>query len=324
MGTRTRESKLPAEIIVGVDETGSSDHALRIGCELGRRFSVQVDLVHAFHPAPDFWPGIDPLRGAEMNAKLREGRRKAIDERTRSAISDAGGFPESSRTHSRGGAIAAPPEIGRVRIRTGHPARVLLEEARDRNAGLIVLGGHQKRSPFDLGSTVRAVFARSRIPVWVQPTPAVPPRRILAAVDLSDPSLSALAAACSLAKAFEGTVHAVHCFRASTVLLATGLGDPDQVLSRPVGMAREAAKLRFEEAMEAFDWQGVAHETEFVEGEPVKALLDHSATCELLVLGTRARTGLASTVLGGVAYAILKLSARPTLVVPHPNRGFLA
>ncbi|MFN0009884.1 MAG: universal stress protein [Planctomycetota bacterium] len=319
MGTRTRpESVLPAEILVGVDETGSSDHAARMGCELGRRFSVRVDLVHAFHPAPDFWPGIDPLHGAEMNAKLREERRKRIEERTHSIL-------ETLRSPSRaGGAVAAPTETGRVRFLTGHPARDLLEEARARNAGLIVLGGHQKRSPFDLGSTVRAVFARSKVPLWVQPRPAVPLRRIVAAVDLSEKSLSALAAARSLAQAFEGTVHAVHCFHASTVLISAGLGDPDQVLSRPSGMARGTAKLHFEEAMEVFDWQGVEHETEFVEGEPVQALLELSAKSELLVVGAHGRTGLSSTVLGGVAYAILKLSAKPTLVVPHADQAFLS
>ena len=78
----------------------------------------------------------------------------------------------------------------------------------------------------------------------------------------------------------------------------------------------------FESTMKAFDWQGVPHETEFLETFPVETLLEQSKAADLLVLGTHGRTGLASVVLGGVAYSVLKRSTKPTLAVPRAGRSF--
>src|SRR5262249_32286714 len=112
-----------------------------------------------------------------------------------------------------------------VEVVEGHPAEVLLEETRRRKAGLLVLGTHEKRAFLDFGNTLRALYAKSPVPVWVQPGPVAPIRRILAAVDLSEHSLHALGAACTLAKAFAAEVRAVHCFHVER-LFYSGTIDP--------------------------------------------------------------------------------------------------
>lgn len=52
-------------------------------------------------------------------------------------------------------------------------------------------------------------------------------------------------------------------------------------------------------------------------GEPVASILQHvrEHTCQLLVVGTRGRTGIPRLALGSVAEGIVRLSACPVLIV---------
>ena len=308
-------------ILVGVGDTPHSDQAVRMADELGRRLRLEVRRVHAVPPLPHPWPGLDPARSEAFTVELLDRARTTVEERIRSiAASDRSGTVGGAvdAKGRRGGAAVA--ESALVDVVPGHPAEVLLAEARRRKAGLLVLGAHAKRSFVDFGNTHRAVYAKSAIPVWVQPGPVAPIRRILAAVDLSEDSLDALGAACVLARAFGAEVRAVECYHVSAVAVAA----PSSwgMIEFPYADVERAERERFVKAMEDFDWQGARHTIEFLEAPPVDGLLERIGDADLVVLGTHGRTGLASVVLGGVAYAILKRSKKPTLAVPHAARSF--
>lgn len=322
MATSKRSSSFPGKsIVVGVDAEGLSDHAVRLGFDLGRRLSVPVHMVHAVPEVPDIWPGIDPAQSTALSAELLDGARKTITRRVKAAAgARAGGSTRSAGRGRSATAVAAPKEW--VRIVEGHPAKVLIEEARLRKAGLVVLGPHRKKKLFDLSNTVRAVLARSSVPVWSQSLAARPIRRILAGIDLSHESLSALTIACALAKAFDASVLGVHFFDAKKLSMYVAPDPINYAAPLPIDEMLRAEKARFEKAMKRFDWMGVAHKTEMAEGEPEQGLLDRSSRADLVVLGTHGRTGLASVVLGSVAYAVLKRSKKPVVVVPHPKRKF--
>jgi len=71
-------------------------------------------------------------------------------------------------------------------------------------------------------------------------------------------------------------------------------------------------------------WRGVAHTSTFADGAPTEKILELSEAADLVVMGTHGRTGLASVLLGNVAYGVLKRSEKPVLALRHPERSFTA
>jgi universal stress protein A len=205
----------------------------------------------------------------------------------------------------------------------GAPAKVLLEEVRPNSSDWIVLGGHRKRDLLDFGSTMRAVFAKATVPVWIQSHPVHSIERILAPVDLSDESLMALAMACALAKVLHARVHALHCFNLGITVTPGALDYAAYGAAFPTEDVLRAQRAKFESAMQGFDWRGVDPTIEFIEGIPTELILDRARTSDLIVMGTHGRTGLASVVLGGTAYSVLKRSEKPVLVTRHTDREFV-
>lgn len=312
-------------ILVGVDELGFSDDAVRMGVELGARLGTRVDLVHVVPTPPYSWPGLDAMRGAALTAELLIGARLNVDRRVRSLLrrGAAAGLGPSDAEAATATAVEEPPGEDLVRIVPGRPAQVLLDEARRGNFRLIVLGSHRKRDHLDFGNTARAVFAKSTVPVWVQPCAVRPIATILAPVDLSPDSLQGLATACSLAKSLGARVRCLHCLPPPSAWLPRGLGSVDFVPPVLLEDLRRRERERFEAAMKAFDWRGVEHTTECVEGAADETILRLGKDADLIVLGAHGRTRLASVVLGGTAYSVLKRSETPVLVDRDPGRAFL-
>lgn len=310
-------------ILVGVDEKPLAEHVVRMGEELSRKLAVPVHRVRAVPRLPDVWPGLDPARGDALTVELLDSARKATEDRLRPVLAEfAAKAPESAKAGTKKPGAPAHAEESIVEVVPGHPAEVLLAEARTRKAGLLVLGAHGKREHLDFGNTLRAVYAKSTVPVWVQPGPVSPIRRILAAVDLSEDSLLALGAARILAKAFGARIHAIHCCQANAVSLAAQIDSTWGAYDFPYEEFIRSDRAEFDIKMREFDWQGVPHEIEFLQAFPVETLLERSKEADLVVLGTHGRTGLASVVLGGVAYSVLKRSTKPTLAVPRTGRSF--
>jgi nucleotide-binding universal stress UspA family protein len=338
-------------IVVGVGRRPLDQHVVRMAEDLGGRLRVQVHPVHAAPKVPDVWPGLDPARSDALTVELLDRARTDVEARIRpivaasrkvvagsqsfvadsgSFVADSGSVVADSRPKASDGAVdakgrrggAAVAEAALVDVVPGHPVEVLLDAARRHRASLFVLGAHEKRHLVDFGNTLRALYAKSRIPIWVQPGPVAPIRTILAAVDLSEDSLQALGAACDLARAFDAQVRAVECFHVSSVAVAGQIDSSWGMIDFPYTEVMRAERERFAKEMEAFDWKGVRHTTEFVEAPPVEGLLEEIGDADLVVLGTHGRTGLASVVLGGVAYSILKRSTKPTLAVPRAEGKF--
>jgi len=322
---RSSQPSLPARIIVGVDDAGYSDHAVRRGFDLAARLQAELRLVHAVPAPPEVWPGVDPLRSVALSNEILAAAHKVINGRVRAlAASESRGEPAPRRAVARSTAtLDAPPGEDPVRLIPGPPAKVLLDEAQRASSDWILLGSHRRRGFLDFGSTLRAVFAKSTVPVWVQSDAPLPIERILAPVDLSEESLHALALACALAATLRARVHALHCFRFGSYAMAGAIDHAAYGAVFPTEDVLRAESATFEQAMEGFDWRGVEHTTEFAEGLPAEAILDRARTSDLVVMGSHGRTGLASVVLGGTTYAVLKHSTKPVLVARHPERRFL-
>jgi universal stress protein A len=98
---------------------------------------------------------------------------------------------------------------------------------------------------------------------------------------------------------------------------------PDYGREYVVDGVRRSRQEAFEKAMSEFDWQGVERSADFLDGEPVESILELSRDHDLIALGTHGRTGLASVLLGNVAYSVLKRAETPVWAIRHPERRFL-
>jgi len=164
-------------VLIGTSLGSESEQVVRAGLAVARKTGARVVLVHALH--------LEPLpvafgAGPQLESELI-----------------AGATEELAEQAARLGLGA--PELAASIARVGPPHRVLSEAAKQRNADLIVVGATGS-GPFAaelLGSTADRVLRQAPCPVLiVRGELAVPPRRVLAAVDLS--TLSGDAFRCGL------------------------------------------------------------------------------------------------------------------------------
>jgi nucleotide-binding universal stress UspA family protein len=318
-----RSKKLPC-IVVGVDDAGRSDHAMRAACDLGARLSAEVEFVHAVPVPPLIWPGTDPMRSEALTEELLSRASTALSQRLHRLVP---AYVSGRAASSAGGASAslavASQEEDLVRILPGPPAKVILDRARVRRAQMIVLGGHHKLGALDFGNTVRAVLAKALAPVWVQSHAFHPIEKILVPVDLSQESLASLAKACGLARVLGAKVRVVTCFHVGAWLAASSLDSTGYAAAPDISGIRKAEAAGFEQTMKGFDWHGIEHSAEFVDGEPIETILDLSRSADLIAMGTHGRTGLSAALLGSVAGSVLARSEKPVLAIRYVGRKFL-
>lgn len=175
-------------VLVGVDGTKGSRHALEWATDLARRLSTRLELVHADSP----WIGLEftiPPLDYDAHRAAVSG---AVDEWADSVE----GIPHETK------------------IIEEKPANALILVGEEIDASLTVLGAHGADGwfPHLLGSVASAVLHRAERPVCVVPEDAVIPAvegRIVVGVDGSEPARRALEWAASLGTVLDVPVHAV-------------------------------------------------------------------------------------------------------------------
>lgn len=142
---------------------------------------------------------------------------------------------------------------------------------------------------------------------------------IVAATDLSDPSLPAIAAAAEEARRAGAPLHVVHAIDAvgGTYFsaLAAAFGAPPVLPSAEVQeQARKALVTTLEKALER---TGAKGEAVILEGSPTTEVVRYAekVSARLLVLATHGRTGLRRVALGSVAEKVIRSAHCPVLVV---------
>jgi nucleotide-binding universal stress UspA family protein len=301
-------------LVVGIDEGGRSDEALRAAFDLSSRLDVDVHAVHAL-PLP--FEALVSQEDALLSSAAHEEAMAEHAEQVREHLLGRLREIATSMRWKRG-------ELDeRLRLEPGPPAKVLIDAARELHASTIFLGPHRRHGMLDFGSTARAVLARADGSVWMQPVPHQPIRRVLVPVDLSPDSMNALRVTCSFARVYDARVTVLHCFVTPELGYDPGAAYPVPGPTYVLDEARAGAHEKFDETMQAFDWGGLEHDWRFLEGRPASSVLDLQDEHDLIALGSHGRTGLASALLGNVAYAILKDARKPVLAIRHPERQFL-
>ena len=142
--------------------------------------------------------------------------------------------------------------------------------------------------------------------------------RLLAATDLSDPALPAVAAAAEWARERDQRLTIAHSIEWGPLIVAPELGvwktPPVSLGETEKAAERDKAREHLIDALARFGAEG---EPAIEEGPAPEAILRlaRELPAELLVMGTAGRTGLSRMLLGSVAEAIARDAPCSVLVV---------
>jgi nucleotide-binding universal stress UspA family protein len=294
-------------VLVALDARGNADHALRTGAWLANAGGGRLSVVHAVGTTS--WSWMDDPRDSASRAGLVEQAWRAAVRHVTTVIGNQ--VPGAASVEEA------------VHVEPGRPAEVVLEEARRRDADVIVVGFDAERPRIDFGGTARRLIAGAPKAVWVQKREFAPVKRILVPVDLSKDSLLALATARDLARVVGARLEVLHAFSRSGYVVSTWPDYPDMGALVAIDELRDDERAEFVRRVGELDRQGVEVETRFVEGDPAHAIVDAAGGHDLIVMGTHGRTGLAGVLLGSVTWSVLRKASVPVLAVRHPKRAVL-
>lgn len=270
-----------------------SDPTVAAGLAIARSLGLPAVLAHAESPVPLLFgaPGggfiPDPTRFQTLSEELRaalalQARRVAGDE------------------------VAPETEIA-----SGPPDQVLADCAERHDADLVVVGA--PRHP-ELGTTADRLLRRIDRPVLVVKRPEkLPPSRVLAAVDLSEPAERALAAGVSLIERMSGGPRAIELLFALHPQEIEGSihFQPDRLKAFACDELDRLARRAAPHAAQSF-------ERSLKVGDARDAILEEATNrpADLILLGTHGRSGLERWILGSVAATVLRRADTNVLVIP--------
>ena len=272
-------------IVVATDLSGQSEAALGYARKLAGGYGARIVLAH----------GLDPMDYVDLDhvpGRLRKG----LSEQARAALDQLAGdlLSQGIPSHSE--------------IRQGAVAQMLLDVARQYEAGLIVIGtkGKSGAGPVIVGAIAEQLVRSSSCPVlavaadWnageFRPTPGGP---VLLAMERNETSAAAARTAYSLAQTFERPLLVLH---ARTAAEAAASLDP-------------CATTNLEEYGIVSSEKIPVH-CMVKDGDPVQAtalgIADHHPC--ILVVGVKRASGTPGP--HGTAFALLARSRVPVLCVP--------
>lgn len=176
-------------------------------------------------------------------------------------------------------------------------------------ADRIVVGTHGRTGLSRLlGGVAERVARYAACPVMVhRESPAAGP--VIAATDLSDPSVPALAEAADEAARRGAPLVVVHAIDLGEATMATAMLSPFAIgAPLPASALDDARKLARDTIAQHLERLGTSAEVVVTDGPAPAVIVDLAETREaqLIVAGTRGRTGLSRIVLGSVAEKILR------------------
>jgi nucleotide-binding universal stress UspA family protein len=271
-------------IVVATDLDGRADAALEYARKLAASYGARIVLAH----------GLDPLDYASLAAvpgkvlrSLTEQARATLDHMSSDLVR------EGIRSHSE--------------IRQGEVAQMLVDVARQYEAGLIVIGteGKQGAGPIVVGAVAEQLVRLAPCPVLAvaadfnagtfRPVPGGP---VMLAMERNEATTEASDAACSLAATFHRTLIVVHARR------------PEEAIAFLNPLATTAEQFGLESA-QRFPLRCVVKD-----GKPADAIVEAIGQYQpsVLVIGVKRTSETPGP--HGTAFTLLARSRVPVLCVP--------
>ncbi|MBL0173627.1 MAG: universal stress protein [Gemmatimonadaceae bacterium] len=293
--------QLVGPIVIASDTSPQSDAAFPAAQALAERTNSVVHVVSAVMPFAMPMYAFDTMPvPLETDLAVREGREGMLKAQQTRLISPTSNWP--------------------VMVRTGEPAREIVEFAQDHKARVIVVGrGRHAAIQRALGGeTVLRLLQLGDTPVLAAEAKlTAAPRRVVIATDFSEFSLYAAQVALTLV-ASDAVIYLVH--------VAPPFSKADQGLQDRAIAYRNQALHGFSQLHEMLARNGFSVEDVLVEGNPsdelTKVIRDKDA--DLVVTATHGYGFLRRMILGSVAAELLRHAPCSVLCVPGSARTLAA
>ncbi|MCC7539011.1 MAG: universal stress protein [Deltaproteobacteria bacterium] len=290
----------PGPIVCGTDLLDPADPTVGLAVVLARALHAQLELVHALDMADDASPAPPQIAPALERLAARVKERV---EHARVAL-------EAQRKRIVDGGIRCE-----AHLEQGRPWEAVVRRAQETKASFLVVGPHgpgggsvavRSGRTFGrlLGSTADRVVRHAPCAVLVATFDGPPPVTLertawIVGVDFSAPSATAVATACSLARATNGSV--------TLARVLTPFEDHDE------GWAAQVLRI----AGPGSDASVTVGPPIVERGSPAETLAEigERTAGAVLVVGTHARTGLSRLVLGSTTEKLLRIARVPVLCV---------
>jgi nucleotide-binding universal stress UspA family protein len=283
---------MPRVILAASDLSAHSYRAVRRAAALSRQWNARLVLLHVV-------PHSEVNRPGAMD--VAAGR---LDQHAYEVAELASSSPE-------------------VVLRSGSVVKSIVAVAEELRADLVIMGARRRRAVRDLfvDRTTARVLRVAKVPVLLVNRPSTDRYgRVLLATDLSNASSGAAQYADALNLFDEANVSVLHAFMpfAKTKLIYSG-ARPDVIAAHVEHSARNA----LEEVVSTLRRDGLnmsRHHVILAEDLPVNAIRRtvKNRGSELVVIGTRGRTGIKRALLGSTAEEVLRTVKCDVLAVP-PN-----
>jgi nucleotide-binding universal stress UspA family protein len=163
-------------ILIAHDLRDTADMALRRATQLAQQHNAKLTILHV----------LDPTQSSQEHEKAHQ----ALD--------------RSLTRHA--------PQGSKLRLISGKPSEVVLQQVQELGCDLLVLGAHHQRHDFFSGTSLDRIARNCSVPLLlVARNEAQPYQRALAAIDFSLCACSALEQAYRLLPA-QAELHALHVF----------------------------------------------------------------------------------------------------------------
>ncbi|MER7542933.1 universal stress protein [Actinomadura sp.] len=282
-------------IVVGADGSAPSEHAVAWAADEAARYKRGLKIVHAIEK----WPFDIPLT-------LAPGEAGSLSRRGGEVLAGAERVAHARR-----------PEVPvSVELASGRTVQVLAEQSRE-SFELVV--GHRGLGGFAgllLGSVGLGVVRSAASPVvLVRGEPKADRSEIAVGIGLGDDS-AALEYAFGAAAARNARLRVVHAWRFPEALEEPGAG-------ADLKRIEERARWRVIEAHAPMRkrYPGVDVVEDIVQDNPAAALVTASRDADLVIAGTRPRTGLPVPRSHAVTHALIHHAHCPVAVVPAASEN---
>lgn len=278
-------------LVVATDFSTRSDRALRRGTLLARAMGAELSLVHV----------VDDDQPKRIVQAETAAARSILSELVRTLESSDG--------------LACD-----ARIVEGDPFEGITRTAEDLRADLLVIGPHRRQVLRDIfvGTTAeRTVRDSNRPVVMANGVPAGAYRNALVAVDFSECSADALRAFLNLGIEANMAVSAVHVFDAVGTGLVTS-GSMGRSVKEHIAEEEARALRQLDEFLADETFAAVGRMVRHNDSTSARVITSaaQEAAADLIVVGTRGRTGAAKLLLGSVAEEVLRAACIDVMAVP--------
>jgi len=297
MGTETT----PRPVLVATDLSDPAREAIRQAGQYAKERRAKLVALHVAQNLTPIHPVFPHLSERDVNDEIRIGR--VLTDRL------------SDQVH----ATLEPDVPADVEVDFGVPDVAIVRKAEEIRSQLVVVGsrGATGLERLMLGSVAERVLRHAHCPVLVA-RQGGGHGRILAATDLSDPALPAVATAARLARERSQRLTLIHVLEVPSHLLSglAPLGPvPDVPDDATVAQLRAAATTMLEDMLARFEVEGDCQVV--ASHRPAAAIVAKSdeIDAELIVAGTHGHSGIFRMSVGSVAERISSRARCSVLVV---------